>query len=120
MRGRSYQTRRHPQMSPFPVSIERRDLIRTTHKLHRLSNITSATTAPAAADGPSMAQIQQGMYTEVDYRVLTSPYPLYFIPTYKSLGRLPGLSHHTSEQPLDPGEALAANVGRATDARSPH
>jgi hypothetical protein len=32
-------------MSAFPVSIERRDLIRTTHKLHRLSNITSASTA---------------------------------------------------------------------------
>jgi hypothetical protein len=28
-------------MSSFPVSIERRDLIRTTHKLHRLSNIIS-------------------------------------------------------------------------------
>ena len=48
---------RHPQMSPFPVSIERCDLIRTTPKLHRLSNITSAATSPAApADGPSMSQ----------------------------------------------------------------
>ena len=45
---------RHPQMSPFPVSIERRDLIRSTHKLHRLYNITSSATSPAAlADGPS-------------------------------------------------------------------
>ena len=39
---------RHPQMSPFPVSIERCDLIRTTLKPHRLSNITSAATSPAA------------------------------------------------------------------------
>jgi len=41
-------TLRHPQMSPFPVSIERCDLIRTTYKPHRLSNITSAATSPVA------------------------------------------------------------------------
>jgi hypothetical protein len=34
-----------------------RDLIRVTQKLHRLSNITSAATAPAApVNGPSMPQ----------------------------------------------------------------
>jgi hypothetical protein len=56
---------RHPQMSPFAVSIERRDLIRTTHKLHRLSNIECTGCAKRLG---LLAQIQQGRYTEVNYR----------------------------------------------------
>ena len=73
---------RHPQMSPFPVSIERRDLIRTTHKLHRLSNITSAATAPAAADAPSMPQ--EWSFTAAK-RPVISRYPPAFRTSARSM-----------------------------------